>query len=389
MKSKEGFMKRKGLVISGIVVAVLVLCVILIWPAAPLLVRLGVEPFCIQGDWPHLKIVSCPPSSGTSAVVTPRPLPTPSEQGPIPIIVDDDGSPDGTIALLYFLRNPLFEVKAVTISCGEAHPEVFAPHVQRLLAGLGRPDIPVGVGRATPLEGNNAFPDPWRQVSDDFWGISYPEAPVSLEAVPAAQLIVDTLNSASQLVMIFVSGTHTNLAEALRLDPGIVEHIREVHVMGGSIYVSGNIESDWSEIDNEVAEWNIWGDPVAADEVLASGVPLHITPLDATNQVLWTRGDALAWADSGTGEGLLAGELLQWTLESWSVERVYIWDLVAAVNTTDPALCPEVPLALDVLVELGPHQGQMVVRDQAPNVIVCLAPDAERIRALAASVLGR
>jgi hypothetical protein len=53
--------------------------------------------------------------------VTPRPLPTLSGQGPVPIIVDDDGSPDGMVALLYFLRNPLFEVKAVTISCGEAH----------------------------------------------------------------------------------------------------------------------------------------------------------------------------------------------------------------------------------------------------------------------------
>ena len=161
-------MKHKRLVALGIVLGVLALLLILIWPAAPLLMRLGLEPVCIQGDWPHFKIVSCPSSPEAPMAVTPRPLPTPSGQSPIPIIVDDDGSPDGMVALLYFLRNPLFEVKAVTISCGEAHPELFAPHVQRFLAGLGRPDIPVGVGRATPLEGNNAFPGPWRQASDDF-----------------------------------------------------------------------------------------------------------------------------------------------------------------------------------------------------------------------------
>jgi len=373
----------------GVVVGVLALLLICLWPAASLWQRLGFEPFCIQGDWPHLKIVSCPPSSGTPIAVTPRPLPIPSGQGPIPIIVDDDGSPDGTIALLYFLRNPLFEVKAVTISCGEAHPEVFAPHVQRLLAGLGRPDIPVGVGRATPLEGNNAFPDPWRQVSDDFWGISYPEAPVSLEAVPAAQLIVDTLNSVSQPVAIFVSGTHTNLAEALRLDPGIVEDIREVHVMGGSIHVPGNIKHDWPEIDNEVAEWNIWVDPVAAAEVFASGVPIHLAPLDATNRVLWTKSDAQAWASSGSPEGILAGKLLQWMLETWSAKSAYIWDLVAAINATDSALCPEVPLAVDILVEPGPNQGRTVVTDQPQNATVCLNPDAEQMRGLAAGVLGR
>jgi hypothetical protein len=93
--------------------ALLLIC---IWPAAPLWQKLGLEPFCIQASWPYLKIVSCSPSPDAPTTVTPRALPTPSEQGPVPIIIDDDGSPDGTVALLYFLHNPLFEVKAVTIS---------------------------------------------------------------------------------------------------------------------------------------------------------------------------------------------------------------------------------------------------------------------------------
>ncbi|MGD1993844.1 MAG: nucleoside hydrolase [Anaerolineae bacterium] len=258
-----------------------------------------------------------------------------------------------------------------------------------LLAGLGKTDIPVGVGRAAPLEGTNAFPDPWREASDDFWGIDYPEAPAWLESVPAAELIVEILNSSTHPVMVFVSGNHTNLAEALRLDPGIVDHIRAVHIMGGSIYVPGNIESDWPDIHNDVAEWNIWVDPVAADEVLASGAPLHITPLDATNHVIWTQSDALAWAAAGTSEGALAGDILQWMLDSWFPEGVYAWDLVAAVNATGAAVCPEVPLSLDILVAPGPDQGRMVVVDQAPNAIVCLDPDSEQIRALATAVIGR
>jgi hypothetical protein len=134
-------MRQKFLKISGIILGVLTLLLILIWPAAPLWERLGVEPFCIQGNWPRLQIVSCSPQTSAASIVTPRPLPTLSGQTPIPIIVDDDGSPDGMIALMYFLRNPLFEVKAVTISCGEAHPELFAPHILQILAGFGRADI--------------------------------------------------------------------------------------------------------------------------------------------------------------------------------------------------------------------------------------------------------
>jgi inosine-uridine nucleoside N-ribohydrolase len=381
-------MKRKGLVIGGIALAVLVLLFILAVPAAPLWVRLGMEPICLQGSWPNLRVVSCPQPTTASPAVTPLPLPTLGGQTPIPIIVDDDGSPDGVIALLYFLRNPLFDVQAVTISCGEAHPDLFARHIIQLLAGLGRADIPVGVGRATPLEGNNVFPDPWRQSSDAFWDIALTQAPTMTEAVPAADLIVETLSRSTQPAMVFVSGNHTNLAEALRLEPSIADHIREVHIMGGSIYAPGNINSDWPANENSVAEWNIWIDPVAASEVFASGLPLHITPLDATRQVIWTQADVSGWASSGSAEGAVARDLLQWMLRSWSPTGVYVWDLVAAANAANPALCPETPLSVDIIVAPGPEQGRTVTADQPPNAAVCLDPDIVQIKALAAYILG-
>jgi pyrimidine-specific ribonucleoside hydrolase len=377
-------MKRKAFRIVGIVFGVLVLLFILLVPAAPLWVRLGVKPVCIQGEWPHMKFVPCPP---TAANVTP--LPTLLREDPIPIIVDDDGSPDGTIALLYFLNNPLFDVQAVTISCGEAHPDIFADHILQLLAELGRPDIPVGAGRATPLEGTNAFPDSWRQVSDAFWDIKLPQTTVSLKPVPAAELIVAIINNSPQPVRIFVSGTHTNLAEALRLDPEIKKNILDVYIMGGSIYVPGNIKSDWPSIDNSVAEWNIWVDPIAAREVFTSGLTIHVSPLDATNQVAWTQADAFDWADTGTPEGDKAAQILQWMLRSWSPDGIFIWDLVAAVNATDSRLCPAVPLSLDILTAPGPEQGRIVITDQTPNVTVCLEPEADLMRALATDMFGR
>jgi len=379
--------KRNGLILAGILVAVLVCLVILLGPAAPFFVRLGVKPICIQGSWPDLRVVSCP--EWMAALPTVTPLPTLSGQAPIPIIVDDDGSPDGVMALLYFLRNPLFDVKAVTISCGEAHPAVFADHILQLLAGLGRADIPVGVGRETSLEGNNTFPEPWREGSDAFWDIQLPPATVSTRPVPAAELIVETVSGSPQPVLVFVSGNHTNLAEALRLAPGIGENIRAIHIMGGSLHVPGNINSDWPEIDNRVAEWNIWVDPVAAREVFASGRPVYVTPLDATNQVTWTESDARAWASSAAPEGELAGNVLQWMLRSWSPDGVFVWDLVAAITTSDARLCPAVLLAMDVNVTPGPEQGRILITEQSPNSIACLEPDVGQIKANAASILGR
>jgi len=134
-------MKRKVLMIIGIVLGVLVLAIILIWPAAPLWARLGAKPMCIQGSLPKIKFVSCPQTTTVRVEITP--FPTLTGQAPIPVIVDDDGSPDGVIALLYFLSNPLYDVRAVTISSGEAHPDPFAPQIIKLLTELISPSVRV------------------------------------------------------------------------------------------------------------------------------------------------------------------------------------------------------------------------------------------------------
>lgn len=365
-----------------IIVALLAGCLIVIGPLAPVWQQMGLELVCITGKFPDLKIGPC----AEEEEIVQLGLPTPEAEGSIPLIVDDDGSPDGMIALLYFLRNPLFDVRAVTISYGEAHPALFAPHVAQMLAGLGRSDIPVGYGSAYPLAGSNAFPGPWRQGSDDFWGITLPEGQGAVTPRAATALMSEVLANSDQPVMVFVSGAHTTLAQVLRQEPALAANIKAVYIMGGSVYVPGNIHSDWAEFSNETAEWNIWVDPLAASEVFASGQDLHLVPLDASEQVLWGRRDAEAWRAGEAPEGELAADLAEMMMNAFSVESVYIWDLVTAVQTTLPEVCPEVPLALEVATAPGADEGRTQVVEGKANIQVCLEPDAEWIKGLVAGV---
>lgn len=379
-------MKRKW-TIPIIILAVVILLVIVVWPMAPIWEKIGFEPFCIQQDGSKIKIVSCP-EQGTTAV-SPVSLPTPGPSGPIPIIVDDDGSPDGTIAMLYFLRNPLFDVRGVTISYGEAHPKIFVQHITQILGAFGRDDIPVGFGNDAPLEGTNTFPEPWREASNDFWGLSIPQAVSMTTPLPAAVLMADIIAQSEEPVTIFLSGSHTNLAEALRLDPGIAANIQDVFIMGGSAKVPGNIHSDWPELDNEVAEWNIWVDPLAAQEVFASGLPLHLVPLDATRQVVWTRKDIKTWRSASSPEGGFAGNILKWMLDNWSEKGIYVWDLVAAVQATTRSVCPEAAMEMEIITTPGPEQGQTRVIAGGFPVSVCLDPLPDQVKALAALVFSQ
>lgn len=307
---------------------------------------------------------------------------------PRPVICDDDGSADGMVALIACLQSPKLDVRAVTISQGLAHPQVFAPLVQQMLARLGRPDIPVGAGSEVPLAGGNAFPEPWRGDTDRFWGIPLPEA---TEADPehAADLIVRTVRGSSQPVSLLVTGPLTNVAAALRKAPDVASRIEIVQVMGGAVWVPGNVGAEWPEIDNDVAEWNIWIDPLAAREVLSSGIPVRFVPLDATNRMRFTQQDADAWRATGTPAGLMAAGLLEYLFHQISPEGVSVWDAVAAAHLIDPSLCAAASTRMEIVTVPGPTQGWTKPDvPSGPICEVCRVPMVRRIRSLMVNLLG-
>ena len=73
------------------------------------------------------------------------------------------------------------------------------------------------------------------------------------------------------------TGPLTNVALALRADPGLAGRLGGISVMGGSATV-GNVTA--------VAEFNAWCDPEAAAIVFDAGCPVLMSGLDLTYQVL-------------------------------------------------------------------------------------------------------
>ena len=175
-----------------------------------------------------------PPATSTVTVESTPP------DGKVLLIYDDDGSWDGTAALFYLLSQPEISILAINISYGEAHPKVYIQNIGRALDSFGIQDIPLGAGQDAPLANGTPFPDYLRQLSDNFWNVPLPNAGKTYPVQNAPELMVSTINQASEPVTIFLSGTFTNLAQALRIDPGIRDNIAAVYIMGGAVYVPGN-----------------------------------------------------------------------------------------------------------------------------------------------------
>ena len=332
----------------------------------------------------ELESSAIPSNTPYSSGPTLSPSSTPAGEtgrGGIPVIWDDDGSPDGIIALLYLLRHPDIRVVGISVSCGEAHTELFAENLTRMMARIGYTGIPVAAGRETPLVGDNTFPNEWRGATDVFWEAELPEPIERVDTRLASLMIVDIVKNSPQPVTIFLTGNHTNLAEALRLDPTIKDNINLIEVMGGALHVPGNINSDYPSNPNQVAEWNVWIDPVAAEEVFQSGIPIQLMPLDATNYVIWTEDDAAAWEASGTPEGILAGEILRWMLRNWFPTGVYAWDVVAAVDMIQPEFCAHSDQFVWVDTAPGIEQGRTLIdENKTPNMSVCELPNEGKVK---------
>jgi len=325
-----------------------------------------------------LVIAGCSVGQSATPPVTPGASRDPGTV--LPVIFDDDGSLDGTAALAYLLSHPGVSIRAITISYGEAHPDVYVQHIARKLDELGIEGIPLGAGQDAPLAGSNAFPDWLRESSNNFGGMPIPNADKTYPVQDAAELIVSTVSESPEPITIFLSGAQTNLAQALRLDPGIAGNIAGVYIMGGAVYVPGNIKGAAPESDNEVAGWNIYADPQAAKEVFASGLPLYLVPLDATNQVTLDAEDIQPWREGGPTADF-AVEIYERELEIFGGSDAATWDLMTAAIMLDPSLCGFASLPLDVITVDGATSGQTVVDEGGtPNVEVCLSPDASRIK---------
>jgi len=329
----------------------------------------------------HPTLTSNPSVTATSIPTTTPTLtiePTPSVKD-ISLIYDDDGSRDGTVALLYLLSQPEISIKAINISYGEAHPQVYIQHIGRMLDHVGHSNIPLGAGQDFPLGNGTPFPDWLRQLCDNFWNYPLPNADKTYPVQNAPELMVAILNHASEPVTIFMSGTFTTLAQALRLDPGIRENIAAVYIMGGAVYVPGNITNLIPDSSNKVAEWNIIADPHAAEEVFNSGLDMYLVPLDSTNKVIFHHDDIMPW-HNGDEKARLSAELYDIMFNEYDWDEAEIFDLGAAVIMVEPDACDFTPLHLDVITEEGINLGQTIVNpDGEPNINVCLDPNSELI----------
>jgi len=111
-----------------------------------------------------------------------------------------------------------------------------------------------------------------------------------------ARIIIDTDPGVDDSLAILMT-----LARLERRHPKAVDQLASLVVMGGAVNTPGNVTPH--------AEFNFYSDPIAAQEVLATGVLLTLVDLDACRQVSVSR-DAAENLRCGQPLGLLVVQLV-------------------------------------------------------------------------------
>jgi inosine-uridine nucleoside N-ribohydrolase len=310
-------------------------------------------------------------------------------QTPKPVIFDTDMAHEDMFSALFLLSHPNVDVKAITVSgTGEAHCGPGVSNALGLVALSGHEDIPVACGRETPLAGNHVFPAEWRQAADDAYGVEIP-AGGDASDLSASDLIIDVLQKSHEAITIVAVGPLTNIADALQKAPEISAKIKEIYIMGGAVESKGNVGNSGVNIQNEYAEWNIYIDPVAANIVFKSGIPIVLIPLDATDDVPVTRNFYKALdKNSNTPMAKLVYEMLTANLDFVDSGGFQFWDSLTSASFTDQSIVNFKELKLSVVEEEGPESGRTKQDTNGSKIKVAVSADQNKFEGLFLTVLN-
>ena len=259
-----------------------------------------------------------------------------------PIIIDTDPGVDDFFAILLAASSPKLDVRAITTVAGNCRLAVTSRNALAITERYGL-SIPVAKGASEPMNtplhtaehihgeqglGKLAVDQPVGDFSSQYaWDVIYREAVKQ--------------NGALELIAL---GPLTNIAIALLKYPDLAKRIKRIVFMGGSTDI-GNV--------TPYAEFNIYVDPLAADIVLQSGIPLVMVGLNVTMRTLLvpeeidslTAGDSMICKDCR----ILADCVADAYRQACYTNEIALHDALAVAYAIDPNVleCKE----LAVMVE--------------------------------------
>lgn len=309
---------------------------------------------------------------------------------PFPVVIDTDCDLDDMLAIVYLVKNPRAEVKGITtVGDGISHWEYGAQNVLNVLELIGHPRIPVSFGARDSLSPVGSYPPNWRQQADMMSGIKLPQSSVRPIAEKGADFIIDIATKHEGKFTLLCIGPLTNIALAIEKKPEIKDKIERIFIMGGALLSPGNIEGKPMGFKNRVAEYNIFLDAKAAQDVFDSGIPIILVPLDVVEHASAKPFYDMLAENRKTPAANLVYEILKPSVKNKKRMREFLWDPVTAVLFTNPNIAQYRDLKIVVNLRKGPEYGRLIMGSKGTPVQVVTQIDTDTFYDIFLKTLNR
>jgi inosine-uridine nucleoside N-ribohydrolase len=304
------------------------------------------------------------------------------------IMIDCDVGVDDALALILAFHSPELDVKAVTGVNGNVPLEQVFKNIQKVLSLIQPKNKPsIAKGADQPLKGKPRYAHSVhgqdglggakidRKEGEGWW---------QYYTGPADELITKMARQYPDDMTLIAIGPLTNLALAIQKDPEGMRKLKEIIIMGGAVRAGGNI--------TPYAEFNIFSDPLAANIVLGSELPITLVPLDVTHQVSltpqWMEQKVIP-VNNSISKFVIEATGYDCTVHQFrNKELIHLHDPLAVGVVTHPDLVEKQKLSLTVETQEGEYFGKIVEGLGGSDIDVCLAVDAKRFLELFLSRLA-
>jgi inosine-uridine nucleoside N-ribohydrolase len=254
----------------------------------------------------------------------------------IKAIMDVDTGIDDAIALMMALQSPKIEIVGITTVSGNVSARIAGLNTLAILNITSKQlEIPVMQGATRPLSKKKIVHAEEVHGKKGLANINLEYNQALLRKGKISHFISTILaNYRKKEVSLVATGPLTNIAKAIIEEPGIIDSLSRICIMGGAYGLASKVYGNITQY----AEFNFYCDPKAAQIVLCSSqARLKVVGLDATDRYLIVDNKFIARLDQRKCKAAkIAKSLLQYPLARFG--RFNLPDVFAVGMLERPSL---------------------------------------------------
>ncbi|MEM8676672.1 MAG: nucleoside hydrolase [Cyanobacteria bacterium P01_G01_bin.67] len=291
------------------------------------------------------------------------------------VLMDHDGAIDDFLSLILLMTMKEIQPWGIVVTPADCYINAAVNVTRKILDLIGAKQVSVA---QSTVRGINPFPADFRRDStiiDNFPILNESEKMLApLVAIPGQKFLVEQLKKAPYPVTLMVTGPLTTVAEAIALEPTIIDQIESIVWMGGALTVSGNVEKAYALEHDGSAEWNVFWDPIAVKQIWETKIPITLCPLDLTNNVPVTS----KFIRQLTKQRRYPLSDLAGLCYSLAIpQNYYFWDILATTYLARPELY-QVEVKETDIITTGISQGRTILKAGGRKINVMTQVDREK-----------